>query len=130
MARRFKIFSRCEGASAVEFALVLPLLILILCGIIDLGNLYLQWDIVNQAARQAARLYAVDVPNGTMTQATIVAQIQNNYGSQILFNPPVLSSGNVTEAAYTNVTIMTPVISAFFPNNPVTVEGKCTMYVE
>jgi hypothetical protein len=36
-----------EGAAAVEFALVLPVLLLLLCGIIDFGNMYFQMDIVN-----------------------------------------------------------------------------------
>lgn len=43
----------------VEFALVLPLLLLVLCGIIDLGLLIKDYLAVNQVASEAARVYAV-----------------------------------------------------------------------
>ena len=44
----------------VEFALVIPFLLLVLCGIFDFGNLYFQMDLVNEAARQGTRLAAVN----------------------------------------------------------------------
>ena len=33
---------RTDGMSAVEFALLLPVMLLIVCGIMDFGNLYFQ----------------------------------------------------------------------------------------
>jgi Flp pilus assembly protein TadG len=47
-------------AAVVEFALVIPFLLLVLCGIFDFGNLYFQMDLVNEAARQGTRLAAVN----------------------------------------------------------------------
>ena len=63
----------------VEFALVIPFLILILCGILDLGNLYFQKDLVNEAARQGARLAAVN----DETSAAINTAIQQSYGNDL-----------------------------------------------
>ncbi|MEL4106868.1 TadE/TadG family type IV pilus assembly protein [Oscillospiraceae bacterium WX1] len=48
-----------EGQSAVEFALVLPILIVLLCGIIDFGWLYSCDIAATNAAREAARYTAV-----------------------------------------------------------------------
>jgi Flp pilus assembly protein TadG len=49
-----------RGAAAVEFALVMPILLLIVFGIIDFGYLYGQKLALNNAARQSARYAAVE----------------------------------------------------------------------
>ena len=49
-----------RGASAVEFALVVPVLILILIGIVNFGFVLAQQISLNSAARQAARYAVVD----------------------------------------------------------------------
>lgn len=48
-----------SGASAVEFALVLPLLLVVLFGIIDFGFFFGQFNEVRHAAREGARIAAV-----------------------------------------------------------------------
>jgi len=52
-----------RGAAAVEFALLLPLLLLIVLGIIDFGRLLNAQITLTQAAREGARLVALDQPN-------------------------------------------------------------------
>ena len=47
------------GASAVEFALILPLLIMLLLGVIQYGSLFLVQTRMNDAARDTARRLAV-----------------------------------------------------------------------
>jgi Flp pilus assembly protein TadG len=134
LARRLKIFSRCEGAVALEFALVLPILALILCGIFDVGNLYYNLDLVNNAARQGARLIAVNVSSANgESLAQVTTALQSSYGNQITVtetpsNPT--SGNNVTVTVTSKVPIITPIIRAFFPQNPYPVQASCTMYVE
>lgn len=48
------------GQALVEFALVLPLLVLLLLGIFDFGRAIYAYTTVNNAAREAARLAIVD----------------------------------------------------------------------
>jgi hypothetical protein len=50
---------RDSGAAAVEFALVLPLLLLILFGIIDFGRMLNAQITINEAAREGARAMAL-----------------------------------------------------------------------
>jgi Flp pilus assembly protein TadG len=54
---------RDRGAAAVEFALLLPLLLLIVFGIIDFGRALNAQITLTQAAREGARLAALGQPN-------------------------------------------------------------------
>ena len=49
-----------EGAAAVEFALVVPLLLTLLFGIIEFGTAYNAQILVTNAAREAARHLTID----------------------------------------------------------------------
>lgn len=56
-----------RGAAAVEFAIILPLLMTLLLGIIEFGYLFNQQISLTQAAREGAREYAIhymDVADG------------------------------------------------------------------
>jgi Flp pilus assembly protein TadG len=48
-----------RGAIAVEFALIVPLLLLLVLGILEFGLAYHSWDGTQNAAREGARLGAV-----------------------------------------------------------------------
>jgi TadE-like protein len=49
-----------SGQSLVEFALVLPIFVLLLFGVIDGGRLVYQHSVLSQAAREGARLASVE----------------------------------------------------------------------
>jgi Flp pilus assembly protein TadG len=55
-----------RGTSLVEAVLVLPLLLLVLFGLIEYGNLFLRLQKIENVARQAARTAAT--PDATQTQ--------------------------------------------------------------
>jgi Flp pilus assembly protein TadG len=48
-----------RGAIAVEFALIMPILLLLVLGILEFGFGYHAWDATQNAAREGARLGAV-----------------------------------------------------------------------
>jgi hypothetical protein len=51
--------SRDEGVAAVEFALILPVLALILFGVLEFGRVWSQYQVYQGAAREGARCAAV-----------------------------------------------------------------------
>ena len=50
---------RDRGAAAVEFALLLPVLVALILGIIEFGYAFFVWGNVAGAAREGARNYAI-----------------------------------------------------------------------
>jgi Flp pilus assembly protein TadG len=59
-----------RGAVAVEFALLLPFLLLIVLGIIDFGRMLNAQETLTQAAREGARLAALGQSNANVTSRT------------------------------------------------------------
>jgi Flp pilus assembly protein TadG len=51
---------RTHGQALVEFALVLPIFLVAMFGLIDVGRLIYQHSVLSQAAREGARLAAVE----------------------------------------------------------------------
>jgi Flp pilus assembly protein TadG len=63
-----------RGAAAVEFALVFPLLIVLLFGILVFGLVFFQWQGVQAAAREGARMASLS----QTTQAQIRDRVDNS----------------------------------------------------
>jgi len=59
MKRCIKILSGEKGASAVEFAIILPILVMLVFGIIQFGLVFNKYIAITHAAREGARLAAV-----------------------------------------------------------------------
>ena len=68
-------FHRDRGASAVEFGIIAPVLFLVLFGIIDFGWAFSQNLDVKHAAREGARLAAVNAGTGADPDARLDALI-------------------------------------------------------
>ena len=78
-----------RGANIVEAAIVIPLLLIILVGVIDMGRAYFTYISIINAAREGAR-WGVMHPNEDLC-AKVTAEVQSN-------TPPVnLTSCNVTK---------------------------------
>ncbi len=59
LLRLYKNIKNERGASSVEFAIILPVLILILFGILEFGLTYRDYLAITHAAREGARMAAV-----------------------------------------------------------------------
>ncbi len=53
---RRTVWSADDGAALIEFAIVLPLMLLVLFGTIDFGLLFQRYQVVTNAAREGARI--------------------------------------------------------------------------
>ncbi len=79
--------SRQRGTTAVEFALVLPLLCLLLFGMVEMGRLLWTWNAAVEATRLGARLAVVcDVDR------SLGAPIKTRMRAML----PILANSNIT----------------------------------
>lgn len=74
-ARRDRLRRDERGVALVEFALVLPLLVLICLGTIDFGRAYATWNSVKNAAREGAAFAQLNP--GKVTSSGICADPNN-----------------------------------------------------
>jgi Flp pilus assembly protein TadG len=62
-----------RGAALVEFALVVPLLLVVIAGIVDFGFAFQRYEVVTNAAREGARLATLP---GYNDQAAVDARVR------------------------------------------------------
>lgn len=63
------------GQALVEFALVAPLLLLLILGMVDFARAWSAYEVLTYQARQGARMAVVDNP--TTTEADVIAAIRD-----------------------------------------------------
>ena len=77
---------REHGNITVEMALAMPLFLFLVAGVLDLGMLFWEKNVITNAAREGARAAAKAVDTGTAVNAdltqTEVKQVVQNYLSQ------------------------------------------------
>ena len=110
-----------RGASLVEFAMVAPLLIMLVMGIIDFGWILSQNQDIRHGAREAARLAAVDAGSVTVMTTLVCDAMNVSSGATVTFDPGAGSVGATgTVAVDSPVTTLTgfsslPFVGALYP---------------
>jgi Flp pilus assembly protein TadG len=98
---------RDRGAAAVEFALLLPVLLMIVFGIVDFGRAYNAQVTLTQAAREGARLTALNQPN-VVSRTQSAAYPLGGVSVSVTACPPGSTGDAVVQTNYT-FSFVTPV---------------------
>ena len=108
-----------KGQSLVEFALVVPLLLLLVIGIAEFGRAWMTKNILTGAAREAVRILAVKPPwPGGMTPLNRAQDILTSAGIIIPDNNITIVNDNLVEYSPVSVTVtygFPVVIAGFIP---------------
>lgn len=121
-----------QGASAVEFALVLPILLLLIFGIIEFGLLYHDYLAVTHAAREGARMAAV----GKYDPAIIAQRAGLPAGSLTIVRGYPTGSKMTGDPVEVSVSYPHPFLTGYLPallfngQKTVTVKGVADMCLE
>jgi Flp pilus assembly protein TadG len=104
-----------RGAAAVEFALILPVLILLVLGLIEFSRVYNIQISLSNAAREGARTMAVEnsLPIARSAAPSISPAVSN---AQIAINPTTCTAGATVDVTISyNVSLMTGFFGATLP---------------
>lgn len=131
-----------KGQSMVEFALVLPVLILVVFGIIDFGWLFFNKLAIENGAREGARYAAVQAAEQSIT--AMQTDVEERVAPNISVAHTVTISQRdmdidadgtddikyVTVQVEADVPLLTPIIGAFFTDNQCHMSSIVEMHVE
>jgi len=121
-----------SGQSLVEFALVLPVLLLILCAIIDFGWLYYNQITLNNAAREGAR-YAVIHYDPTTdwrneTEDRMISSMVGVRSATAIVSDPIAQQ--ITATVTSDAMILTGFTSTILGKRTIELHATCTMRLE
>lgn len=136
-----KIWKKEEGQALVEFALVLPLLLLLVCGIIDFGWLFYNQLSLQNACREGARYACVhsteadiDDKVNSKVKENLPGNLQADSGglrTTVTYTDSATpTAGDVTVEATAKLQFLTPVLSTVYQSTETTMKSSVTMKVE
>lgn len=130
-----KLRKNQQGQSMVELALILPIIIIILFGILEFGRIFHSYIIITNAAREGARVAVVGKPDSEITarireaaplpQADTKLHITKLEPNQTARTPGLPLTVEVTY----DIDLVTPLFSDILPN-PMTLTAQATMRIE
>lgn len=123
-----------RGQSLVEFALVLPILLVILCGILDFGWLFYNQLNLNNACREVARYSVVHSSEATLDD-NVKNMLKGSMGDSASYtldwsNPADKTNGDVVVKVDYNMQILTPFLGVINGSMTKPLEATVTMKVE
>lgn len=137
-----------RGASAVEFAIILPILSLLVIGIIDFGLLLYNKAVLTNASREGARAGIVQsTPRVSVPaiESVVISYCQNNLidfsgvtPKAVTFTPPPVSctafgDDLTVKVSFSDTLLLLPNIMRLFGaslTNPMQIEATTTMRCE
>ena len=120
-----------KGQTLVEFALLLPILLLLVIGMLEFGRVLNAWLIVNNGAREGARYATVGV-----SEAEVVAKVEEACPT---LDPDILvvevtgaqgPRGSPVTVRVEYAIHVVPLIGALFPENPFPIGAQAAMALE
>jgi Flp pilus assembly protein TadG len=129
---------RERGQSMVELALVLPLLLLILFGIVDLGRVFNAYIAITNASREGALYGSFYPPVNESAKARIRERVLQEAQPTVMLDSNLIHVSSVATGSGTEpvtVTVEYPfaavsmMMGSFFPSNPYNLKATTVMMV-
>ena len=122
-----------KGQSLIEFAILLPLLLLLLMGILEFGLMLNAYLSINNSAREGARLGIVDGSNLEISE--LITNLSTNLSTEDLVVNIIPLEGSrqsgdaLTVEVIYNYQVIIPIISNIL-NDVVVLKAKTSMRIE
>lgn len=139
MSRLFRLRKNEKGQSIVEFALILPILLFLIMGIVQFGLILSGYVTVSNAAREGARVGIIEKDN-----AAIIAKVNEAFDSSSTLYLASTTPVDITfpeGGTYThgkpvsvrvnaNVAIIVPFLEEILPEGNINIHRTAVMMVE
>lgn len=121
-----------KGQSLVEFALILPLMLLLLCAVVDYGWLFTHELVLSSAVRDGARVgITCTEDSGFATQVrSRVRQECGIFDQNHLSVVTYVHNGDVVVNAAYDLPMLTPMAAVFVGGMSYHMDAGCTMRAE
>jgi Flp pilus assembly protein TadG len=131
---------RARGLSTVTFALIAPVVLMVLFGTMEAGRVMAAWLVITNEAREGARYGSVNyglTDNAALGQA-VVGYLDQRLNAELppsgLYQPPLVvitpqPNPVVDVTVYYRVNLVTPLISSVLPN-PLPLSARSEMHGE
>ncbi|OGO18768.1 MAG: hypothetical protein A2Z14_06355 [Chloroflexi bacterium RBG_16_48_8] len=119
-----------RGQDLAEYALILPIFLLVVMSIFDMGRAVYSYSALQNSVREGAR-YGIIHPDDITGIENVVRQKAVGLdirGLNIFTSYP--SDETIQIRATFRFQIITPIIGALFGSNEVTLKGQATMHIE
>jgi Flp pilus assembly protein TadG len=120
--RGWAAFGSDRGSELVEMAIVTPIFVLLIMGIIDFGFLFQRYEVVVNAAREGARLAVV----GTLDNDNVEIRVQNYLTSSGLTGSATADVQD-TSMDVSGVTVSTKTVTVVYPSAFVFLPGSVNL---
>jgi len=112
-----------RGAAAVEFAIVLPVFVLLVFGMIEYGRMVMVQQVITNASREGARQAVLDGATTTSVQSAVTTYLTNasvsGGSSTVTPSPATAASGDPI-----TVTVSVPFSAVSWLPSPMYLGGK------
>src|SRR5437868_787860 len=113
-----------RGAAVVEFAIVAPVFLIMITGIMELGRAIVVRQLLTDASREGARIGGYDTTTSTSTVTTAVNSYLSNVGisgatTTVSPNPPSLAN----DGQSVSVTVSIPFTNVSYLPSPIYLGG-------
>jgi Flp pilus assembly protein TadG len=119
-----------DGVELIELAIVMPILVLLLIGIVDFAFLFQRWEVVTNATREGARLASLQL-EGDLAQewddAEVTARVQSFLSSGGLRATPTVGVDFTTSDDVGGVAIDTVTVSVTYPSDFIFLPGSINL---
>jgi Flp pilus assembly protein TadG len=119
-----------RGNALIETAITLPILLLMMVGIFEVGRAYETWQVLTNAAREGARMAVTPNSNATTTEAVVrqymtdgqlpksaAAAVVVNSGATLTVNGNTVSASQVTVDYPFDFIMLQPVARLVVPSS-------------
>jgi Flp pilus assembly protein TadG len=122
-----------KGQAYLEFAVIVPIMMLVVMGIVDFGRVFNTWLVMTHGAREGARVAAVGWDYAAVEER--VNDVTAGFDVQVELVPAVSAGSAITVTTSTTVTLLSGWIGAIFGASDIPIgaqgvtryEGACVI---